>query len=220
MAGPEQTVTGLILRKSPRGERFHLLTLLADTSGLRRVLIRRPGQNPRHGSLQPDLFDTGRLRLEQAGRTSGDADAPWFVKEFVLERRRTALATRYPAFVAACAFAQLIVDNAGHLHGADSLHGPVGQVLDHLAGSERPDIGYLKGVYRFLRDEGFPARQQFLARLDPADARAAETLLRQPTRDLKDHPTEGVRRIIQQVHRWMRQDLDMLVPAYPADHKD
>jgi recombinational DNA repair protein (RecF pathway) len=219
MAGPEQTVTGLVLRRSPRGERFFLVTLLTAEAGLLNVLLRRPGKDPRQAGTQPDLFDTATVRLERGGRQGGDPEAPWFIREYVLEQRRQMLATRYDAFLAASAFVQLIVDNAKHLHGVESLHTPVAETLDRLGSSERPDIVYLKGVYRFLRDEGFPARQQFLPALEPPHRAAADRVLRRPTAELGDVPADAVKTIIQRLHRWMHRDLDMLVPSYPAAHK-
>lgn len=198
---PEHTVA-LVLARQPAGaDKFDQLTLFSPAHGLLAALA-RVSRKPTAPTL--DLFDEAEFWLESSnqGRT-------WFVKEHQLVRRPEGIGRSYAALQCAAAVAALIARNPV----SDDSREPVADLLRRtfaaLAEGARPDIVWLKSLYCFLRDEGYPVRQQWWPQL-PADARdTAARLLNQPAAALAGTDAAEVTRVVRHLEHWLHAETEL-----------
>lgn len=211
MPGQQLQTTAFILAKQPSGsDSFEQLTVFSSEHGLLHCLQRSPPANPvvkrrpsaprSEGRL--DLFDEAELWLESSnqGRT-------WFIKEPRIVQRHEGIGRSYEALRAAAALATLISRNPVPDESRLEVAALLRASLDALAAGGRPDITWLKALYCFLRDEGYPVKQQWWPQL-AADRDAAAQLLNQP---LAAQTAEAatVTRITGRLEEWVRAETEI-----------
>ena len=145
------------------------------------TVLQRLSRKSSGTSVALDLFDEVALLIESSnqGRT-------WFVKEARLITRHAALGRGYETLRHASTLAALISRNPVHEDSRASAAALLRAALAAFAAGARPDLVFIKSLYRFARDEGYAVKQQWLPTLPP-DLRAdAEMLLRTPVAGLED----------------------------------
>ncbi|MBS0662079.1 MAG: hypothetical protein JSR48_02360 [Verrucomicrobia bacterium] len=163
------------------------------------VLLKRPATDafqgfqvfsPEHGALLVhqrivrkaaatnvtlDLFDEVSLRLE-----SPSQGQTWFVLEARLVTRHPGLGRSYDTLRHAAALATLVARNPVHEDSRASVAQLLRTAFAALAAGRPPEVVWLKSLYVFARDEGYPVKQDWLPAL-PAGRRAeADHLLFMP----------------------------------------
>ena len=174
MPGLPLHTEAFVLLKQPPGERFQTFTVLSAEHGLL-LCLRRLATRSAPTSAALDLFDEVDLYLASSsqGRT-------WFVQEARVLVRHAAIGRSYDALRLASRFAGLIVRNPVSEDGRPRLGELLRQTFRAFETADRPDIVYLKALYCFARDEGYPVKQEWWQGLPEADRAAASTLLNQP----------------------------------------
>lgn len=213
MPGQQLQTNAYVLSRQPSGsDAFEQLTVFSSEHGTLLCLVRAPkpagasSARRRSTPLQEsrlDLFDETELSLESTnqGRT-------WFIKEHRLIQRHEGIGRSYEALKAAAAFAMLISRNAV----PDESRAPIAELLRNsfvaLGAGGRPDIVWLKALYCFLRDEGYPVKQQWWPQLQPADRDVAAQLLNQP---LAAQTVDGatVAKITRRLEEWIRAETEI-----------
>jgi hypothetical protein len=195
--GPTLTTDAIVLRAWPPTDTFHTFSVFTPEHGSLRVLQRIP-KKPSAAHLAIDLFDEVSLLLE--GAPSGDA---WFVKEARLLHRHAGIGRRYESLLQASAFATLVARNAGPEESHASVHALLRTAFAAFAGSDRPDIVYLKSLYRFARDEGHPLKQQWFPGLPASDRPIAIELVNQPLAAQTASPAD-VARLLRNLESYLR----------------
>lgn len=194
MPGPSLTTEALVLLKHPPAESFQSFTLLSPEHGV--MLVRQ--RTSRKSTAAPpalDLFDNAAFLLETAQQG-------WFVKEARVLRHRDGIG-RYETLLHASRLATLVACNARLIEAPVRLHALVEQALDAFAVSDRPDIVYLKSLYRFARDEGHPVREQWQPTLAPADRLLLTEVLHQPLA-AQTAPPAAVTRLRQRLETYLQ----------------
>jgi hypothetical protein len=79
-----------------------------------------------------------------------------------------------------------------------------------FASGVRPEIVYLKSVYRFARDEGYPLKQQWFPTLPPADRASVATLLNKPLAEQTAEPAV-VARLQRRLDDYLRGHTEILI---------
>lgn len=174
MAGPTLTTDALVLAKRPPSDAFQTFTVFSSEHGPLLVL-QRLSKKTAANTVALDLFDEVSLSLEN--NSQGQA---WFVKEARLLTRHSGLGRSYEVLQAASDLARLLARNSVHEESRAKVYTLFSEALAALAGTERPDIVYLKSLYRFARDEGYPVKEHWFPALPAADRENAVTLLNQP----------------------------------------
>ena len=202
MPGQQLQITAFILSKEPSGsDSFEQLTAFSGEHGVLHCLRRVA-----HGKTAPaqlDLFDEAELWLESSnqGRT-------WFIKEQRLIRRHDGIGRSYEALRAAAALAKLVGRNPVSDESRLPVSDLVRSSLAALAAGGRPDIAWLKTLYSFLRDEGYPVKQQWWPELPAADRDRAAELLNQPlAAQTADAAT--VTRITRRLEDWVHAETEI-----------
>jgi len=202
MPGQQLQTTAFVLAKQPSGsDAFEQLTAFSGTEGLLHCL-RRLSQG-KSGSAAIDLFDEAELWLESSnqGRT-------WFIKEHRFIQRYEGIGRSYDALRAASAFAMLIVRNSVPDESRDSIVSLLRSTLTALATGGRPDITWLKALYCFLRDEGYPVKQQWWPALPEDDREITAGLLNQPLA-VQTATAAAVTRITTQLETWVQAETEI-----------
>ncbi len=176
MPGQQLQTTALILARLPSGsDSFEQLTAFCAEHGVLHCLRRIASKKPTPNSTPLDIFDEAELALESSnqGRT-------WFIKEHRLVRRHAGIGRSYAALQCAAAVASLVSRNPVSDESRPGIADLLRHTFSALETSDRPDIVWLKALYCFLRDEGYPVKQQWWPLLAAADQAATAQLLNQP----------------------------------------
>jgi len=201
MPGPSLQTIAFVLAKQPSGsDSFEQLTVFSGTDGLLHCL-RRVRQKTNEAAI--DLFDEVELWLESSnqGRT-------WFIKEHRFIQRHDGIGRSYDTLRAASAFAALIVRNSVPDESRDSIVSLLRSTLTALSAGGRPDITWLKALYSFLRDEGYPVKQQWWPALSAEDRESAATLLNQPL-SVQTATPALVTKITAQLEKWIQTETEI-----------
>lgn len=202
MPGQQLQTFAFILAKQPSGsDSFEQLTAFSRTDGLLHCLRRVT-----HGKINAtaiDLFDEAELWLESSnqGRT-------WFIKEHRFIQRHEGIGRSYEALRAASAFATLIARNTVPDESRESIVSLLRSTLTALTTGARPDIVWLKALYCFLRDEGYPVKQQWWPALSGHDRETAAELLNQPLAAQTTAPA-AVAKITTQLETWIQAETEI-----------
>ncbi|HLP25861.1 MAG TPA: hypothetical protein VK477_09300 [Acidobacteriota bacterium] len=211
MPGPQLTTVAFILGRQTSGsDNFEQLTAFSEEHGVLLCLARLPkaaASSRRSSGAQNesrlDLFDEAELSLESAsqGRT-------WFIKEHRHLHRFPGIGRSYDALRAAAALASLVSRNPI----SDESRAPVivllRQSLGALETGARPDLVWLKSLYIFLRDEGYPVKQQWWQQLGSDDRAAAAQILNHPIAGQNPAPSD-VARLTERLQTWLAAETEI-----------
>lgn len=185
---PLQT-DAFVLARRPPTDSFQTFSVFSAEHGALLILQRLPKKSATASAATAvalDLFDEVSLLLE-----SSNQGQTWFVKEARLIARHAGLGRSYATLSAASELAKLIARNAVHEEGRVTVAALLRTALAALAAGAPPAVVWLKSLYSFARDEGYPVKQQWLPAL-PADLRASAThLLHTPLADLETSAAEN-----------------------------
>ncbi len=213
MPGQQLQTQAFVLAKLPSGsDSFEQLTAFSGEHGVLHCLIRTPKPNPAaarrrssatqsEGSL--DLFDEAELWLESTnqGRT-------WFIKEHRFLQRQPGIGRSYETLRAASALSTLCSRNPVSDESRPAVADLLRSSLAALGAGGRPDVTWLKALYCFLRDEGYPVKQHWWPELPAAERERAAQLLNQPLAAQAAAP-EAVAPIIRRLEEWVKAETEI-----------
>ena len=203
MPGQQLQTSALILGRQPSGsDNFEQLSAFSEADGLL-VCLRRVSTKAASAVPPLDLFDEAELWLESStqGRT-------WFVKEHRHLVRRPGLGRSYEALNAAAQLARLVLRNPVPDESRAAIVALLRQTLSALESGARPDLVWFKALFCFLRDEGYPVKQQWWQQLPAADRDAATPILNQPIAQ-QDPGAPVVARLTQRLQDWVAGDTEI-----------
>ena len=213
MPGQQLQTSAFILSKQPSGsDSFEQLAVFSNEHGALHCLIRAPKTSPSisgrrgaapRGEGRLDLFDETELSLESTnqGRT-------WFIKEHRLIQRHDGIGRSYEALKSAAALATLITRNAVPDESREPITGLLRNTFTALGAGGRPDIVWLKALYSFLRDEGYPVKQQWWPQLPAADRELTAHLLNQPLA-AQTVEAPAVTKITRRLEEWIKAETEI-----------
>ena len=195
MPGLPLQTDAFVLSKRPPADTFQTFNVFSAEHGALLVL-QRLAKKSAGTAVALDLFDEASLLLESSnqGRT-------WFVKETRLVTRHPDLGRSYETLVA-----RNPVPEESRLAVASLLR----TALAALATGARPDIVYLKSLYCFARDEGYPLKQQWFPLLPAADRATVAPLLNRPLSD-QTAPPAVVHALQRDLENYLRGHTDILL---------
>lgn len=186
-----------ILLKHPASDAFQMFAAFSAEHG-NLAILQRIAKKAGAGVTSLDLFDEANLFLETSnqGRT-------YFVKEARVLTRNTAIGRSYDALRFASALASLITRNPVHDESRAGVAALLRTAFAAFGSSDRPDIVYLKSLYRFARDEGYPVKEQWFPTLPAADRAIVSILLNRPLAE-QTAATEFVLRLHRRLEEYLR----------------
>jgi recombinational DNA repair protein (RecF pathway) len=196
-----------VLTRQPPADRYRQLTVFSAGHGGLLCLLRIATKSA-PGTAMLDLFDETELWLETSneGRT-------WFIKETRLLARHDGIGRSYDTLRLASGFAAVITRNPVHEESRDGVYRLLRQTFAAFGSTQRPDLVYLKALYCFARDEGYPVKQQWLPMLPPALRAEAELLLHTSLSALEGSKSENPKSTILQrrLHEYLRGHTEILL---------
>ena len=203
MPGQPLTTDAIFLLKRPPADTFQSLTLFSPTHGLLLALQRLPKKSAAT-AVTLDLFDEAALFLETANQGH-----TWFIKEPRLLTRHPALGRDYETLRHASSLATFVARNPVPEESRARIYTLLRDALAAFAVHQRPDIVYLKSLYRLARDEGHPVKQQWFPTLPAADREIVATLLNQPVAAQTTDPAT-VERLQKRLADYLREHTEIL----------
>jgi hypothetical protein len=193
-----------VLLKRPTADRFLQFTVVSASHGVL-LCLRRVAARTASTSVALDLFDEADLWLESSnqGRT-------WFVKEARLLTRHGAIGRSYDTLRFASAFAAIIARNAVPEESRARVYALVRQTFTVFGTAARPDLVYLKALYCFARDEGYPVKQDWWQSLSADDRTAATEMLNRPLA-AQTAPAPAVSRFTHRLEDYLRGHTEILL---------
>jgi recombinational DNA repair protein (RecF pathway) len=204
MAGPNLVTEALVLLKRPPTDSFQTFTVFSAEHGSLLILHRIAKKNTGN-AITLDLFDEAALVLESANQGQ-----TWFVKEARLLTRQSGLGHSYETLQAASALAQLAARNTVPEDGRARVYALLREAFAALATSTRPDIVYLKSLYRFARDEGYPVKEHWFPTLSSEEREIVATLLNQPVAGQTTKPAL-VTKLLHRLEDYLRSHTEILL---------
>jgi recombinational DNA repair protein (RecF pathway) len=204
MPGRPLQTEAFVLTRKPPADRFQQLTVFsAHHGGL--LCLRRLATKSAPTSAILDLFDEAELWLESSneGRT-------WFVKEARVLARHDAIGRSYDTLRLASAFAATIARNPVHEESRENVYSLLRQTFAAFGSTSRPDLVYLKALYCFARDEGYPVKQEWWQGLPVAARASASEMLNQPVAG-QTVPPSAVATLIRQLEDYLRTHTEILM---------
>jgi recombinational DNA repair protein (RecF pathway) len=204
MAGRPIQTEAFVLTRQPPADRFQQLTVFSPRYGDLRCL-RRLATKSAPSTAILDLFDKTDLWLETSneGRT-------WFIREARVLAHHEAIGRSYETLRLACAFAGTIARNSVHEESREGVFRLLQQTFEAFGSCTRPDLVYLKALYCFARDEGYPVKQEWWQGLPAALRASAADMLNKPVKDQCAAPT-AVGSLIQRLEDYLRLRTEILM---------
>jgi hypothetical protein len=204
---PGQTLTtgAFVLDRRPPSESFETLGLFSAEHGNLTALHRVP-RKPSASHVSADLFDEVAAVLESSnqGRT-------WFVRELRIAERRPGIGRSYESLALASALAAVIWRNPVHEESRPAVERLLRSAFAAFAEKGRPDIVYLKSLFLFARDEGYPVREEWMPSLGPAERALAESAIARPV-DSSAVPPAGAALLRRSLEDYLRSSTEIIVP--------
>jgi hypothetical protein len=200
---PLQTDAFVLAKREPT-EAFQGFTVFSGEHGAL-LVMQRLSKKSANAAVALDLFDEVSLLLESSneGRT-------WFVKEVRLLRRASGIGRGYEALRHASDFAGIVARNPVHQDERPQVATLLRTAFAAFESAARPDIVFLKSLYCFARDEGYPLKEQWFPQLTPADREAVATLLNRPLSE-QTATAESVLRLRHRLEDYLRAHTEVLL---------
>lgn len=205
MPGQTLTTEAFVIEKRPPTDAFQGFGLFSPEHGNLLALQRMP-RKPSGTHVAPDLFDDLSVMLE-----SSNQGRSWFVREARVLTRRSSIGRSYDSLRFASALAAVISRNPVHEESREAVTRLLRTGFDAFCTAARPDVVYLKSLYLFARDEGYPVKQEWMPSLSEADRPAAASVLNRPL-DGQEASAEAVERLRHSLERYLASSTDILIP--------
>lgn len=194
----------IILNKEKFEENFLRLNLFSPTNGQVLCLARL---SKTQKSPLPDLFDLISIQLSPAKQGS-----LFFLNNFQLIHRHSNISKNYHAFYYACQWAQVLSLNLSHIDRPQPLFSLTQTALNAFENSPNPHSTYLKALFLFTRQEGYPIKEDWLKKLSPDSLTNTLTILHSPLENqtISQNNTE---KLIDHLHSWIQKYTDILLPT-------
>ena len=204
MPAQQLSTEAFVIGKRPPGDGFQGLTLFSAENGTL-LAMHRLAQKTTSGAIALDLFDEATVRLE-----SSNQGRSWFLKEARLITRSAGIGRSYEALRFASALAALIARNQVDESSRSAVAALLRVAFEAFGAGIRPEIVYFKSLYRFVRDEGYPLKQQWFPTLPASDRIEVAVVLNRPLSD-QTAPAATVARFQRRMEEYIRGHTEILL---------
>jgi hypothetical protein len=125
-------------------------------------------------------------------------------------RRHASIGKSYDSLRFASALASVIKRNPVHEESRASVGRLLRTAFEAFGASRRPDVVYLKSIYLFARDEGYPVKQEWLPSLSASDRETAAAILGRKV-DEQSIDADGVARIRKSLEDYLGASTEIII---------
>lgn len=206
MPGVPLQTDAFVLLKRPPSDAFQGCTVFSAEHGTL-LVHQRIAKKAAASSIALDLFDEVALRLE-----SSNQGQTWFVLEVRLLTRHADLGRSYATLRYASALATLVARNTVHEESRGPVAALLRQAFAAFAAGARPELVWLKCLYTFARDEGYPVKQEWLPSLPAALQAKAGRILFTPLAQLgAEAPDSDATPLVQHLENYLRGQAEFIL---------
>ena len=208
----------VLLRRPSTSDSFQTFSVFSAEHGGMLVLQRVSKNSSKGGKgggigAPLDLFSEMSLTLE-----SSNQGRSWFVKEARLVKSAEGIGRDYETLRRASEFATLVARNMIAEESRTRVYALLQQVFEAFAGETQgkrsglADIIYIKAIYRFARDEGYPLKEQWFAALPQAERGQVATLINKPLAEqTAPPPPQAVEMVRKKLEAYLRAQTEILM---------
>jgi len=204
MPGQILQTEAIVLSRKPPADRFQQLTIFSGSHG-GLLCLQRLATKFVATSTNLDLFDEADFML-----VTSNQGQTWFLQEARLIARHDAIGRSYDALRLASVFAAIIVRNPVHEESRPGVYALLRQTLAAFGVTVRSDVVFLKALYCFARDEGYPVKQEWWQGLAPATRTTVANVLNQPVATQTAAPA-AVAGLISRLEDYLRTHTEILL---------
>ena len=198
---PFSTDCATVLDREIRGESSVYITAFAHDIGLMRMMKKCSAKRT---AYLPDLFDDISVSGEMQSPTSLK-----FARDFEIIKRRNEIATNYNSFEQACQISIAVAKNGVHIEDTAKLSNNLRSALDAIANGASAEIVRLKFMYLLAKNEGYPVKEDFYARLPQPQKELFSILIKNPASELKEYATRTTP-ILETYLNWLYSNTDII----------
>lgn len=195
-----ESITGIVLDKSLRGESGILFKIFSEEAGLC-VLYKRVGQ--KKTSHLPDLFDEICAECEKS--KTGDM---FFLKDFELLKSHPQIARDYESFQIACEISKCAFKNAAYLEEFSNFHKILAASFGAINSGADALCVFIKYLYVFMRSEGYPIKEDFAASLTIGEFETLKEILSTPALQLK---SRNAAPLLKKMQNWIISNTSVIL---------
>ena len=188
----------LLLLQKTTGESTLRLTFLAPGHG-HLTVYKKTGKTLSQRA-QPDLFDTADIHIQ------ANKDGKFHhLSSYHPVNRRNMIPRDYACFQAACTLATFFARNAQWIEDTGRTYRLAGTALDALDQHQaQPATIQLKTLYTLLKQEGYPVREDWKAKIPQSQQAPLSQLLHSPLGELGDLPATAAQPFLEKLENWAR----------------
>ena len=203
MAGRQLSIEGFILSKEATGESHLRYQILAEKQGMLLCLKRRA--NKPSIKTQPDLFDYAAVELEQPAQSK-----VWFMRDYQLLKRHQAIGNDYTTFFYASDFARILTRTLMHADFSSSAYQLFTQALESWESNVRPEAVFFKSLFLFVREEGYPIKEQWWNSINRSKRNSVASILKCPINEQEISPPT-IESLNKELKKWIADYTEILV---------
>lgn len=193
----------LVLKVTQTSERFLKMDYLSPKDGIKPCLFR---YSPKKSiPIKPEIFDTAELSFDLS-----QTSKPKFIKEYTPIVKRANIGKNYKQLLYASHFSQFLSDNAEYVPDPSELFELTKRTLDAYNTHDCPEIIFLKALYNFLKNEGFPIQASWWTSLPDSHRNLAKDLLLTPLSEgsAVSKDIELTLHLLKHLSRWIESETE------------
>jgi len=202
MSGKHELLEGIVLDRLETGETHLRISLYSPNVGLRLALLRLRKGNLSHPP--PDIFDDVEISMNRRV----DSNSISFIKDFQILNKRTALAFSHKCFYYASKVARLFLDNGSLIQDTVPTYQLIISSMEAFQKGLRPDLVWIKTLFRLGRAEGFAVKEDWLSNLKKTEQEFAVNVLSK-TVNTQDPSPNSVKELTHSLSVWLDSETEL-----------
>lgn len=202
MSGKHELLEGIVLDRLETGETHLRISLYSPNVGLRLALLRLRKGNLSHPP--PDIFDDVELSMNRRV----DSNSISFIKDFQILNKRTNLASNHKCLFYASKVARLFLDNGSMIQDTVPTYQLIISSMEAFQKGLRPDLVWIKTLFRLGRAEGFAVKEDWLSNLKKVEQEFAVNVLSK-TVNMQDPSPNSVKELTRSLSVWLDSETEL-----------
>jgi recombinational DNA repair protein (RecF pathway) len=202
MSGKHELLEGIVLDRLETGETHLRISLYSPNVGLRLALLRLRKGNLSHPP--PDIFDDVEVSMNRRV----DSNSISFIKDFQILNKRTALACSHRCFYYASKVARLFLDNGSLIQDTVPTYKLIISSMEAFQKGLRPDLVWIKTLFRLGRAEGFAVKEDWLSNLKKREQEFAFNVLSKKV-NMQNPSPSSVKELTQSLSVWLDSETEL-----------
>ncbi len=196
-------IEGIILKKEEHTESHIQYYVLSPNEG--GIYCLKKKNKSLKNTSHPDILDQAEFELLQS-----QGGHVYFIQDYEPIKQHTSIGKNYNTFKHACEFGKIISKN---LHHAESFHLIYKLCLKAFDAWDRklnPEIVYIKSLYLFTKEEGYPVKEQWIHQLNTDLKKYALHIISTPIESCQAND-DTIQQLLENLKKWIPAHTDIII---------